>query len=423
MLAQVNLGRSLTGLEDLAVRVGDDEVDTGDAVRDHRVDGVAATAADAHDLDDRALGVVCLVVEFNHVGRLPSEIDHTGRHGPPIFYFFRRTLGAPPPIGAGMPTYRPDLVAFRGPKSSAMGDVRGAGAGADGLPGVTAHKWTFLASRRVAGPTSRRTASAGRLRREGDPMTRARTLATAFLAVGLTIVALAPRTAAAAAPDEKLNDEGVELRRKGDDRGALEAFQKAYDMTHSPRATAQIGLVYQALGRWELAGPLVEKALQTPGDSWVKKYQPQLQDALSTIRQHLARIELTGEPAGAEVIVNGAPAGKLPLPGPLTVSIGTVDLQVRAEGYQTDIRKITLGAYQYEHVFIRLDKLPEARPVAVAQPAADEAHATTTTPPPPPPSHQPEAASPGVAPRSVVKWSALGVGAAGIATGVVATIQ
>jgi len=253
-------------------------------------------------------------------------------------------------------------------------------------------------------------------------MTRARTLATAFLAVGLTIMALAPRTAAAAAPDEKLNDEGVELRRKGDDRGALEAFQKAYDMTHSPRATAQLGLVYQALGRWELAGPLVEKALQTPGDSWVKKYQPQLQDALSTIRQHLARIELTGEPAGAEVIVNGAPAGKLPLPGPLTVSIGTVDLQVRAEGYQTDIRKINLGAYQYEHVFIRLDKLPEARPVAVAQPAADEAHATTTTPPPPPPSHQPEAASPGVSPRSVVKWSALGVGAAGIATGVVATI-
>ena len=158
-------------------------------------------------------------------------------------------------------------------------------------------------------------------------MTRVRTAAIVFLAVGLTMTA-APRTAAAAAPDEKLNDEGVELRRKGDDRGALEAFQKAYEMTHSPRARAQLGLVYQALGRWELAGPLVEKALQSPSDGWVKKYQPQLQDALSTIRQHLARIELTGEPPGAEVTVNGVLAGKLPLPGPLTVSIGTVDLQV-----------------------------------------------------------------------------------------------
>ena len=249
-------------------------------------------------------------------------------------------------------------------------------------------------------------------------MTRARTVVTAFLMAGLTTMALAPRSAAAAAaPDEKLNDQGVELRRKGDDRGALEAFQKAYDMTHSPRATAQLGLVYQALGRWELAGPLVEKALQSPGDGWVKKYQPQLQDALSTIRQHLARIELTGEPAGAEVIVNGATAGKLPLPGPLTVSIGTIDVQVRADGYQPDIRKINLGAFQYEHVFVRLDKLPEAKATVVEHPETE----VTPPPLPPPPPHQPEAI-PGVSPRTVIKWSALGLGAAGIATGVVATI-
>lgn len=253
-------------------------------------------------------------------------------------------------------------------------------------------------------------------------MTRARTVVTAFLAVGLMATALAPRTAAAAAPDEKLNDEGVELRRKGDDRGALEAFQKAYDLTHSPRATAQLGLVYQALGRWELAGPLVEKALQSPNDAWVKKYQAQLQDALSTIRQHLARIELTGQPPGAEVIVNGTPAGKLPLPGPLTVSIGTVDLQVRADGYQPDIRKINLGAYQYEHVFVRLDKLPEApRAVVVEHPAPDEGH-PSAPPPAAPPATEGKDAPASVSPRAIIKWSALGLGAAGVATGVVATI-
>ena len=247
-------------------------------------------------------------------------------------------------------------------------------------------------------------------------MTRARTVVTAFLAVGLAMTVGAPRPAAAApAADEQLNDKGVELRRKGDDRGALEAFQKAYDMTHSPRATAQLGLVYQALGRWELAGPLVEKALQSPSDAWVKKYQPQLQDALGTIKQHLARIELTGEPAGAEVIVNGVSAGKLPLPAPLTVSIGTVDLQVRAEGYQPDIRKVNVAAFQYEHVFVRLDKLPEA----IVKPPVDVVTPPISPPPPPPP---PLVAQPSVSPRTVIKWSALGLGAAGVATGVVATI-
>jgi len=250
-------------------------------------------------------------------------------------------------------------------------------------------------------------------------MTRARTVVLALLTVALTMTTVESRPAAAAPADEKLNDEGVELRRKGDDRGALEAFQKAYDMTHSPRATAQLGLVYQALGRWELAGPLVEKALQSPGDGWVKKYQPQLQDALSTIRQHLARIELTGEPPGAEVTVNGVAAGKLPLPGPLTVSIGTVDLQVRADGYQPDIRKINLGAFQYEHVFVRLDKLPEARPIVVEHVQADEGRPASSPPPPAPPARD---TSSSVSPRAVIKWSALGLGAAGIATGVAATI-
>ena len=248
-------------------------------------------------------------------------------------------------------------------------------------------------------------------------MTRARTVVTVSMIVGLAMAAWP--AVAAPAPDEGLNDKGVELRRKGDDRGALDAFQKAYDLTHSPRATAQLGLVYQALGRWELAGPLVEKALQSPGDAWVKKYQAQLQEALTTIKQHLARIELTGEPEGADVIVNGVPAGKLPLPGPLTVSIGTVDLQVRASGYRDDIRKVTLAAYQYEHIFVRLDKLPdlaEAKPIPpVTPPPTDGAVA----PKPPQPDETSEG---GVAPRTIIKWSALGLGAAGLTTGLVTAL-
>src|SRR5881394_2965042 len=76
-----------------------------------------------------------------------------------------------------------------------------------------------------------------------------------------------------APPDEELNSKGVALRIAGNNRGALKVFHQAYDMTHSPRATAQLGLVQQALGRWELAEPLVAKALQSPDDPWIKKYE------------------------------------------------------------------------------------------------------------------------------------------------------
>jgi hypothetical protein len=227
-----------------------------------------------------------------------------------------------------------------------------------------------------------------------------------------------------AAPDEELNDQGVELRRKGEDKAALEVFQKAYDLTHSPRATAQLGLAYQALGRWELAGPLLDKALQSPGDPWIKKYTRPLQEAHGVIKQHLARIELTGEPDGAEVIVNGVAAGRLPLPAALTVSVGTVDLQVRAAGFRDDIRKVTVTPYQYEHLFVRLDRLPEAvtttpPPVAkVVIATADEGPAKVEVAPPP----AGGARESEVSPRAIVKWSALGLAVAGLGTGVTASI-
>jgi hypothetical protein len=231
------------------------------------------------------------------------------------------------------------------------------------------------------------------------------------------------RARAAAAPDEGLNDKGVELRRRGDDRGALEVFQKAYDLTHSPRASAQLGLVYQALGRWELAGPLIEKALQTPSDPWVKKYDTPLHDAFTLIKQHLARIDLTGEPAGAEVIVNGVSAGHLPLGGPLTVSVGTVDLQVRAPGYRDDIRKVTVAAFQYEHIFVRLDKTPDlaavVSPAVVEQPPAGGDVAPKVVAPP---VDAGRAADAGISPRAVVKWTALGLAVAGLGTGITASV-
>lgn len=252
-------------------------------------------------------------------------------------------------------------------------------------------------------------------------MTRVRTVVAAVLAFGVGLAGAAPRWAkAAAAPDEELNDRGVELRRKGEDKAALEMFQKAYNLTHSPRATAQLGLAHQALGRWELAGPLMEKALQSPGDPWIKKYLPQLQEAYGVIKQHLARIELTGEPDGAEVVVNGVSAGRLPLAAPLTVSVGTVDIQVRAAGFRDDIRKVTVTPYQYEHLFVRLDRIPEAAAVTVGVAVGGDVPPKIDVPPPPP--AVPGEGAAGVSPRTVVKWSALGLAVAGLGTGIAASV-
>ena len=98
-----------------------------------------------------------------------------------------------------------------------------------------------------------------------------------------------------------------------DDEGAAREFQKAYDQVHTPRAAGQLGLAEQALGRWEDAERHVGEALHATGDAWVVKNRAILDEALGAIQGHLARVEVIGDPDGADVSVNGRLVGKLPL--------------------------------------------------------------------------------------------------------------
>ncbi len=214
---------------------------------------------------------------------------------------------------------------------------------------------------------------------------------------------------------DKLIRHGVELRKARDAEAAAREFQKAYDLVHTPRAAGQLGLAEQALGRWVAAERYISEAIHAADDPWTAKNRAALDEALGTIQSHLGRVEVIGDPAGADVAINGSVVGKLPLPDAVRVSAGEVDVEVHAPGYVGTQRNVTIVSGQYQQVVIHLVK--EGSATVEPNPAKPEAPTSAAVRPPD--------STPAEGPsdtRVALKWGAAGLAGASLATGIVFTI-
>lgn len=148
----------------------------------------------------------------------------------------------------------------------------------------------------------------------------------------------------AAPPSLELVRQGIAARREGNDARAVELFRRAQQLDPRPMVTAQLALALQATGSWEEAERTLTTALASATDPWIAGHREILEEAARTIASHLCSLEITGTPASAQVFVNGAPAGTLPLAAPLRLRTGTVNVELRAEGFYTQERRVELVA-------------------------------------------------------------------------------
>jgi PEGA domain len=151
--------------------------------------------------------------------------------------------------------------------------------------------------------------------------------------------ALTMARAAGADDADQLIREGIELRRRGDEAAALKRFEAAYTLVKTPRAQAQIGFAQQALGLWGEADRNLREALAS-ADDWIRKNRSVIEAALQTIAEHVGTLEMVGTPAGAEALVNGEKVGALPMK--VNVTIGDAVVEIRAAGYLTVRRNVTI---------------------------------------------------------------------------------
>jgi hypothetical protein len=187
--------------------------------------------------------------------------------------------------------------------------------------------------------------------------------------------------------NEEIIRRGVELRRKRDEEGALREFRRAYEMSPTARAAAQMGLAERSLHRWVDAEAHLAEALAAREDPWIRQNRKVLEAELRLVSGKIGRVEITGEPAGAEVVVNTRIIGRLPLPAAARVEPGSVRVELRSPGYTSAAMTVKVNAGQTATVDIKLDRerTPSGATSAVTPPAPAE------TPPAP-------AASPSASP-------------------------
>ena len=190
---------------------------------------------------------------------------------------------------------------------------------------------------------------------------------TSTWAVPLVALLAIAASAARAEDIRAIVQKGNDLRRQGHDEAALAEFQRAARIENSPTITAQIALAEQALGLWVEANTHLAQAMEHEGDPWIIKNRKALDGARTTIQAHLCRVEIWGTPGGAEVSLEGKPAGTLPS---LTawVAPGEVSLTAMANGFLSIERSVSApaGGRIREHVALR------PRPGAIANRAPED---------------------------------------------------
>jgi len=174
------------------------------------------------------------------------------------------------------------------------------------------------------------------------------------------------------APAERadgLIKQGVELRRAGNDAGALEQFRRAYDLAPTPRALAQMGLAEQALGRWIDGEAHLARALEAGQDPWIAKYRGTLETSRAEIGKHLGSLYVTGGPEGAELRLDGQPVGTLPLRRPVRLPVGTFALEASVGGHVVVARAVSIAAGVTAHEDLSAPAAPASpSPASAAAP-------------------------------------------------------
>jgi hypothetical protein len=213
---------------------------------------------------------------------------------------------------------------------------------------------------------------------------------------------------------QALFEEALREAKAGDSKAALASFQAAYDAYPNYRVLYNIGQLCARVGDAACAVRAYERYLHDGGGEVPAKRRGALGKDIAALSRTLGRLRVTANVDGADVAIDGAPAGTTPLADPVRVNGGSHDVTL-TRGEQTVTQSVDVVAGEDATVALDLPSLaPEAARAAPALPDAERAPAPAST------SARAEPAPPRRVP--VVPWAITGALAAGtVVTGLLAS--
>jgi hypothetical protein len=162
----------------------------------------------------------------------------------------------------------------------------------------------------------------------------------------------------------------TERCRRGEYERALALFRQALDHGRTARALGEMGACELRVARWTDAEAHLRDALALAEDPWLHRHRAEATGWLAEAQAHVARLMLTGGPAGAEVRIADAVVATLPLAQALVVTPGLVQVEVRAAGHRAWRRSFDVPGGTTAQESVALDRDVPTETLAATAPIA-----------------------------------------------------
>ena len=200
-------------------------------------------------------------------------------------------------------------------------------------------------------------------------------------------------------------ERGLQLYNDAEYRLALIEFERAYQIVPNYRVKYNIAQVSIQIGRYAHALHALEAYLEEGGDNISEERRNSVKSDLTMLAGRTARVLITSNIEGAEILIDDNVIAKTPLQDKLLLDAGEHRLTVRQQGYQPKTERLTLAGGDDIELGFELSEVKKVKPLVVVKEVPKDRPSAPTQPKPEP------------FPYATVGWIATG----GLAVGAVVT--